>query len=294
MIYRLIRDESSCGGLSVRQRCSIAKVSPSAYYAWVKHADAKGTDEGETALVEQVQAILLEFTGYGYRRVTKQLQRRGMVVNKKRVQKLMQKHHLQRKRKRRYVRTTDSRHNLPVYPNLVKNLLIERPNQVWAADITYVRLLHGFVYLAVILDLFSRKVIGWALSASLRTELAVEALRMALQSRPDAVVKPGLIHHSDRGVQYASHEYIALLQHHGIAISMSRKGNPYDNATLESFIKTVKVEEIYLNEYATETEARQNIGAFIETIYNIKRLHSSLGYRSPDEFEALHRLHNAA
>lgn len=241
--------------------------------------------------MSQIQTILLEFTGYGYRRVTKELRRQAVRVNKKRVQRLMQKHHLQRKPKRRFVRTTDSRHSLPVYPNLVKELLIERPNQVWAADITYVRLLRGFVYLAVILDLFSRKVIGWALSASLKAELTVEALQMALLSR---TIEPGLIHHSDRGVQYASEHYVALLKQHGISISMSRKGNPYDNATMESFIKTLKVEEIYLNEYATEAEARENIGAFIETIYNTKRLHSSLGYRSPDEFEALHRLHNAA
>lgn len=241
--------------------------------------------------MSQIQMILLEFTGYGYRRVTKELRRQAVRVNKKRVQKLMQKHHLQRKPTRRFVRTTDSRHSLPVHPNVVKELLIERPNQVWAADITYVRLLRGFVYLAVILDLFSRKVIGWALSASLKAELTVEALQMALLSR---TIEPGLIHHSDRGVQYASEPYVGLLQQHGIQISMSRKGNPYDNATMESFIKTLKVEEIYLNEYATEAEARENIGAFIETIYNTKRLHSSLGYRSPDEFEALHRLHNAA
>jgi transposase InsO family protein len=242
-------------------------------------------------LVNQIEAVLLEFSGYGYRRVTKELQRRGVVVNKKRVQKLMQNHHLQRRRKRRFLRTTDSSHSLPVYPNLVKGIVVERPNHVWVADITYVRLLRGFVYLAALVDLFSRKVVGWALSASLTAELAVEALRMALLSRK---IEPGLIHHSDRGVQYASDHYVGVLQQHGIVISMSRKGNPYDNATMESFIKTLKVEEVYLNEYATEAEARENIGAFIETIYNIKRLHSSLGYCSPDEFETFYRLRNVA
>lgn len=287
MIYRLIQEDQR---LSVRGRCRNAGVSASAYYAWrdgpSRHHD--GTDAG---LVKQIEAILQALPGYGYRRVAKELHRRGVVVNKKRVQKLMQRHHLQRRLKQRFVRTTNSAHGLPVYPNLVKDLVIERPNQVWAADITYVRLLRGFVYVAVILDLFSRKVIGWALSQSLKAQLAVEALHMALQLR---TIGPGLVHHSDRGVQYACGDYVQLLQQHGITISMSRKGNPYDNAMLESFMKTLKTEEVYLNEYATEAEARENIGAFIETIYNIKRLHSSLGYYSPDEFEALYHLRNVA
>lgn len=288
MIYRLIRDE---GRLSLRQRCRIARVSPSAYYGWAGGPTPSGTTPEELSLVKEIQAIVLELAGYGYRRVTAELGRRSLTVNKKRVQKLMQRHHLQRKPRRCFVHTTDSRHSLPVYPNLVKELVVERPNQVWAADITYVRLLRSFVYLAVLMDLFSRKVIGWALSASLRAELVVEALQMALQTRQP---EPGLIHHSDRGIQYACQDYVGLLKQHGIAISMSRKGNPYDNATMESFIKTLKVEEVYLNEYATEAEACENIGAFIETIYNIKRLHSSLGYRSPDEFEALYHIRDVA
>lgn len=287
MIYRLIRDE---GALSLRQRCRIASVSASAYYAW-ESTEVRDESGQELALVGQIQAIVQEFVGYGYRRVTKELHKRGVVVNKKRVQRLMQQHHLQRRRRRRFVHTTNSDHHLPVYPNLIREMVIERPNQVWAADITYVRLVQGFVYVAVVLDLFSRRVIGWALSKSLHAELTVEALRRALEARP---VEPGLIHHSDRGVQYACEEYVALLQQSGIAISMSGKGNPYDNATLESFMKTLKVEEVYLNEYATEAEARENIGAFIETMYNIKRLHSSLGYCSPDEFEAFYRPRNVA
>jgi transposase InsO family protein len=241
--------------------------------------------------VKEIRAILEEFPGYGHRRVTKEFHRRGVTVNKKRVQRLMQHYHLQRRPRRRFVRTTDSRHSLRVYPNLIRELVVDRPDQVWVADLTYVRLIHGFVFLAVILDLFSRKVIGWALSSRLKAELALQALQKALQTRS---VSPGLIHHSDRGVQYASQDYVALLQHHGIQISMSRKGNPYDNATIESFFKTLKIEEVYLNEYADIGEAEQNIGAFVDEVYNIKRLHSSLGYRSPDEFEQSYNAHKAA
>lgn len=229
--------------------------------------------------------------GYGYRRVTEELHQRGFWVNKKRVQRLMKKHHLQRKQRRRFVRTTNSNHGLSVYPNLIREMVIEQPDQVWAGDITYVRLVRGFVYVAVLLDLFSRRVIGWALSRSLHAQLAVKALQMALRTRR---VQPGLIHHSDRGVQYACGEYVQILQHQGIALSMSRKGNPYDNAKLESFMKTLKVEEVYMNEYETEQDAKENIGRFIETIYNIKRLHSSLGYCSPVEFEDTFYSHKAA
>ena len=277
MIYRLIESEST--GLSLRRRCRIAGVSPSAYYA---QQPMVAMLADEKATLEQIRAVLIDFPAYGYRRVAKELPRRGCVVNKKRVQRLMHDHRLQRKQKRRFVRTTDSAHGLQVYPNLLKETIVERPNQLWASDITYVRLLHGFVYVAVILDLFSRKVIGWALSRSLRAQLTVQALRMAFETRS---VTPGLIHHSDRGVQYACDEYVGLLIEQGIRISMSRKGNPYDNARVESFMKTLKAEEVYLNEYDHELEARANIGAFIETMYNHKRLHSSLGYRSPDEFE---------
>ena len=276
-MYELIGTESS--GLSVRQRCRVAKVSASAYYASGKRSEAETSDD---SLLIQIRLVLEEFAGYGYRRVTKELQKRGIGVNKKRVQRVMQAHRLQRRRKRRFVRTTDSNHALPVYPNRLREAVVERPNQVWAADITYVRLVRGFVYVAVLLDLFSRRVIGWAVSGSLHAELVVQALEMALRTRR---VQPGLIHHSDRGIQYACEQYVQILQSHGITISMSRKGNPYDNAKLESFMKTLKTEEVYLNEYETEQEARHNIGQFIETIYNKKRLHSSLGYCSPVEFE---------
>lgn len=277
MNYELIESETT--PLSVGKRCRIAQVSTSSYYAWTKRARGKDTDK---ELVNQIEQVLEEFPGYGYRRVTKQLQKRSLMVNKKRVQRIMQDRGLQRRRKRRFVRTTDSKHGHRVYPNLIRGVAIERPNQVWAADITYVRLLRGFVYVAVLLDLFSRKVIGWALSSSLKADLAVEALMMALQSR---TIEPGAVHHSDRGVQYACEEYVEILLKHGLKISMSRKANPYDNAKLESFMKTLKTEEVYLNEYETEAEARINIGNFIEQLYNNKRLHSSLGYCSPVEFE---------
>lgn len=286
MNYKLIRTEPV--DLSVRDRCRIAEVSPSAYYAWEKHSGGQNPDDD---LLRQIHLVLEEFPGYGYRRVTKELQRRGLSVNKKRVQRVMRAHGLQRRQKRRFVRTTDSKHGLRVYPNLIRGLVINRPNQVWAADITYVRLVRGFVYLAVILDLFSRKVIGWALSSSLHADLVVGALVMALRRRS---IDAGVIHHSDRGIQYASEQYVEVLRQHGFVISMSRKGNPYDNAKLESFMKTVKTEEIYLNEYETEEEARANIGHFIEMIYNIKRLHSSLGYCSPIEFEDIYHSQKVA
>lgn len=286
MIYRLI--ETYEGSLSLERRCRIAGVSPSAFYGR-RHGHPEVSQDD--ALLEQIRVVLTEFPAYGYRRVTKELHRRGHAVNKKCIQRLMHLHHLQRKQRRRFMRTTDSMHSLPVYPNLMSGMRLARPNHVWAADITYVRLLHGFVYVAVILDLFSRKVIGWALSGSLQAQLALDALGNALQTRP---VKPGLVHHSDRGVQYASDQYVSLLRKHGIQISMSRKGNPYDNATVESFMKTLKTEEVYLNEYDNEIDARMNIGRFIETMYNHKRLHSSLGYCSPDEFEAFYHSHKAA
>jgi transposase InsO family protein len=286
MMYGLIHREGN--GLTVRERCRIAEVSRSAYYAWGQRAEREVSDDG---LLTEIRKVLEEFAGYGFRRVTKELQKRGLKVNKKRVQRVMQEHQLQRRRKRRFVRTTDSKHGFAVYPNLVRDVAIERPDQVWAADITYVRLVRGFVYVAVLLDLFTRKAIGWALSSSLHAELAISALKKALETR---TVQPGLIHHSDRGSQYASEQYVAILHEHGITISMSRKGNPYDNATLESFMKTLKTEEVYLNEYETEQEARRNIGQFIETIYNVKRLHSSLGYSSPAEFEDRFLSHKVA
>lgn len=231
---------------------------------------------------EEIENIIREFAGYGYRRVTRELGNRKWTVNHKRVLRIMKQNNLTVKRKKKFKLTTNSNHQFRIYPNLIKGLEIERINQVWVADITYVRLLKGFVYLAVILDAYSRKVIGWCLREDLTEELALEALRMAISSRE---VPQGLIHHSDRGVQYASIDYTNLLKENNILISMSRKGNCYDNAKAESFFKTIKVEEINLSEYEDYQEAKLNIAHFIDDVYNQKRLHSSIGYMSPVKFE---------
>ena len=223
-----------------------------------------------------------EWPAYGYRRFTYALRRRGLQVNHKRVLRLLRAEHLLCRQRKRGVRTTNSQHGLPIYPNLLPTVPLTGLNQVWQADITYIRLPREFVYLAVILDAFSRRCIGWALERSLTTDLSLRALRMALTARP---VSAGLIHHSDQGVQYAATAYTALLQTSQIRISMSRQGNPYDNAKAESFFKTLKYEEVYLWEYEDVADAQRRIGFFLEDIYNCKRLHSALGYRPPVEFE---------
>ena len=236
----------------------------------------------EMELRDEMQKIALESPAYGYRRITKELQKRNFDVNHKRVLRMMRDDNLLCVRRRAFVVTTDSRHSLPVYPNVARGITPTAVNQLWVADITYVRLRAEFVYLAVVLDAFSRRVIGWALGRTLEAELAVTALRMALMERRP---QPSLVHHSDRGSQYASHAYTDLLKQHQATISMSRKGNPYDNAACESFIKTLKQEEVYRNEYRDFNEARASIGEFLESVYNQKRLHSALGYLSPVEFE---------
>jgi putative transposase len=233
-------------------------------------------------LRDAIQKLTVQMPAYGYRRITAALQRAGWEVNHKRVLRLMRADNLLCLRKRAFVRTTDSDHDLPVYPNLARELQVTGLNQLWVADITYIRLVLDFVYLAVILDAFSRRVIGWALGRTLEAELALAALQMAIGRRR---VTPGLVHHSDRGVQYASKDYVALLTEHDILISMSRRGNPYDNAQAESFIKTLKHEEVYRNEYLDFADSRRRIGKFIESVYNQKRLHSALGYLPPAEFE---------
>jgi transposase InsO family protein len=230
----------------------------------------------------EIQKIALEWPAYGSRRITAELRRRKWTVNRKRVRRLMREDNLLCLRKRKFVVTTDSDHGLRVYPNLARQLTLTGIDQLWRADITYVRLAVEFVYLAVILDAYSRRVIGWELDATLEDSLTLAALRMALSGR---TVTPELVHHSDRGVQYASGDYTQLLKDHHIQISMSRKANPWDNAACESFMKTLKCEEVYRTEYRDQAQARVRIGEFLEGVYNQTRLHSALDYRPPAEFE---------
>lgn len=233
-------------------------------------------------LRDHIQRLALEWPQYGYRRITAELHRQGITANHKRVLRLMREDNLLCLRKRRFISTTDSRHSLTIYPNLVPELKLSSINRLWVADITYIRLAREFVYLAVILDAYSRRCIGWALEPYLEAELALAALRMALSTRK---VKSGLVHHSDRGVQYASSVYTEVLKEQGIRISMSRPGNPYDNAQAERFMRTLKYEEVYLFEYETVTEARRRVSHFLEAVYNQKRLHSAIGYLPPSEYE---------
>jgi putative transposase len=282
----IIQETLSSGlQLSITQSCHALEVSSSGYFKWRKRQEAIPFEDSEIEdLKDQIQEIALEFPGYGYRRITVELQNRGYAVNHKRVLRLMRQDNLLCLKKKFKPVTTDSSHGLPVYPNLLKNTKITGLNQVWASDITYVQLLHENIYLAVILDLSSRKCIGWDLGRNMGRQLVMNALARALKNRCTISTK-GLIHHSDQGVQYASQDYVDCLKKHNILISMSRKGNPYDNAFAESFIKTLKWEEVYLNEYETFEDALRNIRHFIEKVYNKKRLHSGLGYKSPDQFE---------
>lgn len=279
-MYRQIENEVAKGtALPLNALCQAAGVSRAGFYRFRSEPEATDT---EIELRDALQKVALEMPAYGYRRVTAELKRRGWAVNHKRVLGIMRADNLLCLRRKSFVRTTDSQPGWPIYPNLVPQLVLTGVDQLWVADITYIRLLYEFVYLAVILDAFSRKVIGWALERTLEAELALAALRMALSRRQ---MQPGLVHHSDRGVQYACQQYTELLKQQGFRISMSRAGNPYDNAHAESFLKTLKYEEVYRSEYRDLAEARSQIRQFIEKIYNEKRLHSALGYRSPAEYE---------
>jgi putative transposase len=268
--------------------CALAKVSRARFY---RFPTARSGGDAKVELRDAMQRIALEFPSYGWPRMTEELKRRGWAVNHKRVYGLMREDNLLCLRRRKFVVTTDSAHTLPVYPNLARAMTLTDLDQLWVADITYIRLQAEFVYLAVILDAFSRRVIGWALGHTMEDTLTLRALRMALEQRRPA---PGLVHHSDRGVQYASGDYTDLLRAHGIVISMSRKGNPYDNAKAESFMKTLKYEEVFREDYRDLIEAHAGIGHFLEQVYNQKRLHSALGYRPPAEFEFAVRADQAA
>jgi len=269
-------------GFRANHACQVAGVSRAGFY---RHYEEHEPRQAEVALRDLIQQIALENRFYGYRRVQVELEKRSMRVNHKRVLRLMRADNLLAARKRRFVFTTDSRHTYAVYPNLAAQLTLTGINQLWVADITYVRLRETFVYLAVVLDAYSRRVVGWELGEDLRAELALGALHRALADRH---IQPGIVHHSDRGVQYAAEAYVARLQAYGFAISMSRSGNPYDNARAESFLKTLKSEEVHLNRYRDLDHARASIRHFIEEVYNTRRLHSALGYVAPAAFERQH------
>lgn len=271
-------------GISERELCRVFGVSRSWYYERPSPQEKAAQD---AELRDAMERIVLEFPGYGYRRVTKELHRRGWTVNHKRVLRVMRKESLLCQLKRHFKPTTDSTHSLRRYPNLLKDTAVDAPGMARSADITYVRLPTSFCYLASIIDDYSRYCVGWSLSRFIDTRLTLSALEMALTARrPD----PGLIHHSDQGVQYASAEYVARLEQSGVRISMAALGNPYENAKAESFFRTLKIEEVYIKDYRDFEEAEENIGEFIEEVYNKKRLHSSLGYLPPVEFEAIHAL----
>jgi transposase InsO family protein len=264
--------------------CDLLRESRSSYY---RHWQGSAPAEEETALRDALQRLALAHRPYGYRRLAVMLRLEGFAVNHKRVLRMMREDNLLCLRRRPFVpMTTTSAASWPVVPNLVRGLQPTAPDQIWVADITYVRLRHGFVYLAVVLDAFSRKVVGWAMAHTLEAVLAVEALQQALADRRPA---PGLIHHSDRGSQYASQHYRDVLERHGVQASMSRPGNPYDNAKAESFMATLKREQIDGRAYRDLPHASADIGGFIEAVYNKQRLHSALGYRSPEQFEVDHR-----
>jgi putative transposase len=278
---KVAEDMKARRGLAIRRMVELSQLSRSAFYRW--QAAPEPNPDLDMALRDAIQRIAVEWPSYGRPRITEELRRHGWKVNGKRVYRLMQEDNLLCVRRRKFIITTDSAHGLRIYPNLARKMKLTGVDQLWVADITYIRLRTEFVFLAVVLDAYSRRTIGWALDRTMEVKLTLSALRMALSRR---TVRPGLVHHSDRGVQYASHDYRDLLQSRGIQISMSRKGNPWDNAACESFMKTLKYEEVYRSEYRDLAEARTSIGQFLERVYNRERLHSALDYRSPAEFEA--------
>jgi putative transposase len=281
-VYRKVQEEVKAKrGLTIERMVELGRVSRSGFYRFEDNGQPRRADR-DMDLRDAIQQIALEWPCYGRPRITRELRRQGWTVNPKRVYRILREDNLLCVRKRKFVVTTDSNHGRKVYPNLAREMVVTDIDQLWVADITYIRLQEEFVFLAVILDAYSRRVIGWALERTLEDDLTLTALRMALAQR---AIQPGLVHHSDRGSQYASIDYTDLLKAHGIEISMSRKGNPWDNAACESFIKSLKYEEVLRNEYRDLGEARRSIVRFLEQVYNEKRLHSALGYRPPAEFE---------
>ena len=274
--------------LTVEEQLGLLHIPKSSYYWKLKQPLIPLVDPAEIALRHRIQEICIEDSSYGYRRVTIELRKYGFLVNHKRVKRLMAEDNLLCMRRKAFVvPTTDSNHSFRVYPNLAASVVLDKIDQLWVADITYIHLSREFIYLAVILDAYSRRVIGWALSRHIDSTLTLDALTMALATRTLLDSHQRLIHHSDRGVQYACNAYIDALKSYGIDISMSRKGNPYDNAKAESFMKTLKQEEVYMNEYESLEHAKDNIGAFLHK-YNTRRLHSSLGYIAPAKFEQIY------
>jgi len=263
------------GGLTIERMCELGQVSRAGFYRhWQRHEPRAE----EMEVRARIQEIVLRHRGhYGYRRVSWELWHQGLAVNHKRVLRLMQQDHLLAVRRRKFILTTEAGHDLPVYVNLAARLQLSGIDQLWVADLTFLRLREEFLFLAVVLDAFSRRVVGWAVDDSLHAALTIAALRQA--------IAPGLVHHSDRGIQYAAQDYVLLLREHGIVPSMSRTGNPYDNAKCASFIRTLKQEEIYSRQYRDRAELEAYIAEFLEQYYNRQRLHSALGYRSPEQFE---------
>lgn len=282
-LIQQVGGETPNGARAVQRLSAAVGVSRATYYRHEQPTPPR-RDHAETVRRQAIERIALEMTSYGHRPMAAELQRRNLPTGRDRVLRYMREANLLCRRRRAFVATTDSKHSLKVFPNLTRDLKLTAIDQLWVADITYIRLPRDFVYLAVVMDAFSRRVIGWALDRHMMTELPMAALQMALAYRQ---VKAGLIHHSDQGKQYAAADYVSLLVKHQIRISMSRTGNPYDNAKAERFMRTVKYEEVYLTDYQTLTEARASIKHFIEEVYNRKRLHSALGYRPPVEFEHL-------